>query len=83
MEGSQFIGVDMGGTHLRAALVDEDGEIRRRTKTATRSDAGPEAVLERLTAACRELMRHAEGERRRVRAVGLGVAGRSTEPPGA
>jgi glucokinase len=76
VKGSQFIGVDMGGTHLRAALVDEDGEIRRRTKTATRSDAEPEAVLKRLTAACRELMKHAEEGCRRVRAIGLGVAGK-------
>jgi glucokinase len=76
VKGSRIIGFDIGGTHLRAALVDEDGQILHQTKMATRSDAGPQAVLERLTAACRVLMGHSGEGDHRVRAIGLGVAGK-------
>ncbi len=73
---SFFIGVDIGGTHLRTALVDELGQIHHRSRTTTGSDAGPDAVLQRLTDACRKLMRLAESNGNCVRAIGLGVAGK-------
>lgn len=71
-----LIGVDIGGTHLRAALIDENGQFHRRTKMATGSESGPEAVFERLLGACRDLMRHAGAMGQSVSAVGLGVAGK-------
>jgi glucokinase len=78
MKGSSHIGVDIGGTHLRAALVDEEGGIDRHpvVKTAEQNDKRPEALLEKLVAACRALIRTAERAGRRVDAVGLSVAGK-------
>ncbi len=73
---SFFIGVDIGGTHLRAALVDELGQIHHRSRTTTGSEAGPDTVLQRSTDACRKLMRLAESNGKCVRAIGLGVAGK-------
>ena len=35
MGSEMVIGVDLGGTHLRTALVDLTGNILRRQKTAT------------------------------------------------
>jgi len=42
------IGIDLGGTQVRAALIDADGKILRRTTLATAADAGPEAVTDQL-----------------------------------
>jgi glucokinase len=41
------IGVDLGGTQLRAACVDEGGHIHTQRRVAT-SSAGPEAVIEQI-----------------------------------
>ncbi|MFP5213663.1 MAG: ROK family protein [Acidobacteriota bacterium] len=71
-----FIGVDIGGTHLRTALVDGSGKIlvRRRTKTEIR--LGPEHASRKLAEECEALVREAERLGGRVASVGLGVAGK-------
>lgn len=42
------ISIDLGGTQLRAALVDATGAISVRQAVATRAKDGPEAVLEQI-----------------------------------
>lgn len=65
------VGIDLGGTMLRAALVDADGTVRRleRRRHAT-TDYG--AVLDALAGAVDRLQEHLPEER--VAAVGVGVA---------
>lgn len=46
---AQAIGIDIGGTRLRAALVDGGGRILERTETATAARAGPAAVVAQIT----------------------------------
>ncbi|MEC4675876.1 MAG: ROK family protein [Nitrospirota bacterium] len=58
------IGIDIGGTNLRAGLVSEEGEIVRKIKKPT-----TEKVFESITEAIGEI-RHDE-----VVGIGLGVAG--------
>jgi glucokinase len=48
------LGIDLGGTKLRAALVDLDGRIVRRAATAT-DLAGPQAVLGQIKRLCIEI----------------------------
>ncbi len=45
------VAVDLGGTHLRAALVDEDGTILKRLQTTTPQDESQPDVLLALIAA--------------------------------
>ncbi|MDQ0474548.1 ROK family protein [Labrys wisconsinensis] len=42
------IGLDLGGTQVRAALVDEGGYIQARAAVATAAAAGPEIVIDQL-----------------------------------
>ena len=42
------IGVDLGGTRIRAALIDENGRLLQRAEAATAADAGPEVVVSQL-----------------------------------
>ena len=42
------IGVDLGGTHTKAALVSDDGAMLKTVKGDTPADSGPAAVLARV-----------------------------------
>lgn len=61
------IGIDIGGTHLRAAVVSADGAILRRARVTSSRD--PKVVLER----CLALIAEVTGPD--VSAIGIGVPG--------
>ncbi len=44
------IGIDLGGTELRAALIGPDGTLRARRQTATDAKGGPQAVIAQMLA---------------------------------
>jgi glucokinase len=52
------VGVDFGGTHLRAALVDNDGQIVEQLKRETRATLGPAAVIDRIAEAITDMHTH-------------------------
>lgn len=62
------IGIDIGGTHLRAARVGADGSIQARSRAASSPD--PQAVLRSIESLA------AEVDDQSVRAIGIGVPGR-------
>ena len=49
------VGVDLGGTYIRAALADEDGALRERRKVETLAREGVEAVVGRIVRAVEEV----------------------------
>ncbi|MFJ4621817.1 ROK family protein [Streptomyces sp. NPDC088812] len=49
------VAVDLGGTGIKAALVARDGAVVRSVRRETRREAGPLAVLDRVTATAAEL----------------------------
>ena len=79
MEGasreSVCIGVDVGGTNLRGALVDPDGVVLGRESLATDIASGRDPFLERLFGLLARLRGGAEAQGKRVQAAGLGVPG--------
>ena len=76
MESDLVIGGDVGGTHMRLALVTLDGRILHHSKAATDVRAGVPNVVKRLIRQCLGMIDAARGMGRLVRAVGLGVAGK-------
>jgi glucokinase len=76
MESDLLIGGDLGGTHMRLALVRPDGEILHHSRAATRVQAGARDVVLRMIHQCREMMEEGRRVGGRVRAMGLGVAGK-------
>jgi glucokinase len=68
------IGVDVGGTTIKAALFDSDGREHFRSDRPTLRHLGPEAVITTTVDAIAELRAQAP-EAARVRAVGLVVPG--------
>ena len=67
------MGMDLGGTYLRAALTDEYGRIVLKRRVETLAHEGREAVLQRIVALLNEVKGQAGG--RGVLAVGVGAPG--------
>ncbi|MEJ5348526.1 MAG: ROK family protein [Desulfosoma sp.] len=70
------IGVDVGGTFIKMGLFDEKGDQHRFERLPSNASGPPEALLQNLAQACRNLMIAAQKAQGRVLAVGLGVAGK-------
>jgi glucokinase len=69
------IGVDVGGTNVRLALVRFTGEVLKRMRLKSNAHLGPEALVSRLGEAIDNLAALAEGFNGTAAAVGIGVAG--------
>jgi glucokinase len=68
------IGVDVGGTTVKAALLDSGGREYGRSEQPTPRQVGPDAIVATIIDAIVELRRHVP-EAGRLRAVGLVVPG--------
>jgi glucokinase len=69
-----IIGVDLGGTNLRAALADDQGAIHQIVRVPTEGDDGPEAVMDKVVA-CIDEMRAALPPDGMLAGVGIGSPG--------
>lgn len=76
MGNEMVIGVDLGGTHLRTALVDLAGKVRCRRRTTADIGFGAEHTSRKLIAECRAEVEAARERGSRVVGIGLGVAGK-------
>ena len=70
---SRHLGLDLGGTNIKAVLVEHDGEWRvlDRDQVATPAADGPDAVVDRLISVGRSLLAKAGA----VSSVGIGIPG--------
>lgn len=72
---NHYIGIDLGGTNLRAAIADTDtGQIFHQLKCPTLAAEGQEAVIGRIVGLIRELTQ-ANGYAGSIKGVGIGVPG--------
>ena len=77
LDGSRVIGVDVGGTKIRAAVVSVEGEIQARVERPT-DVSSEEALLDGLDGAVEEL----RAERPDVAALGFGLPSRIDQRSG-
>ena len=56
MTADVALAVDVGGTQMRAALVDADGRVMHRQSRRTPADEGAHAVVAAIASACRAVM---------------------------
>ena len=70
---SRHLGLDLGGTNIKAVVVDYDGDWRilDRDQVATPAADGPDAVVDRLISVGRSLLAKADG----ASTVGIGIPG--------
>ncbi|WP_165774732.1 ROK family protein [Candidatus Viridilinea mediisalina] len=68
------LAVDLGGTHVRVALVRADGQMVAHRRVATRVEQGPHAITERIVALLTEVQAALPGGQT-LRGVGIGAPG--------
>ena len=71
-DATTTIGIDVGGTHIDAALVDPSGHIVQQRETPTRR--GSQAVVHDIAALCGKILESCALERRPT-AIGIGIPG--------
>lgn len=69
------IGIDIGGSNLRFALVDEQGSILATERCKTEIHLGRDSFLDRLVSGISLIRVRGEERGRNVRAVGIGIPG--------
>ncbi len=70
-----FLGIDLGGTNTKVALVDKDGHVLERSVIPTRAMRKPEKVVEDIAQEGLELCRRFEERGFKVWAAGIGIPG--------
>jgi glucokinase len=71
--GEYSIGVDLGGTNLRAAAIDRAGTMLEKAEGATPLSAGPDAVVADIVASILKV--RASGGAKRLVGIGIGTPG--------
>lgn len=70
-----YLGIDIGGTKILAALADETGTIAARLRTSTPRTGPPEEVLAAVAGLVDRLLGQARLRPQRLRAMGIAVPG--------
>ena len=68
------VGIDLGGTNLKVALVEREGGVAERVSMPTGADRGPDHVLDRIAEGV-EAVLTAHGSSVRLAGVGIGAPG--------
>lgn len=72
---SSYIGIDIGGTNLRLALIDRDGRILQRSRCASSIEEGRDFFCSRLMGGIAEMYDAAAAVNMKVAGIGVGVPG--------
>ncbi|MCC6484655.1 MAG: ROK family protein [Armatimonadetes bacterium] len=75
--GKYIIGVDIGGTNVRAAVTDRAGKAFGESRNKTLADDGPKAVLAQIVKTVQEAMASGEVTAEQITGVGCGMPGRT------
>lgn len=69
------IGIDLGGTRIKAGAIDGEARVLVRRTVATEADQGPDEVIQRMCAVSRELCDELGGAAGLPAAIGIGAPG--------
>ena len=69
------IGIDLGGTSVKYALIDNEGVFIFRGKLPSKADISAEAVIGQLVTACKETMASAQQLGVTIEGIGIGTPG--------
>ncbi|MBI4557496.1 MAG: ROK family glucokinase [Candidatus Hydrogenedentes bacterium] len=69
------IGVDLGGTNVKTAVVSSDKRLVSKDSRGTQAEGGPEAVMDVMQASIEAVMKSARVDTDDVVAVGIGAPG--------
>ena len=69
------VGIDLGGTFMKGAVISDDGSIVVKDEIATQAEKGPRDVLLRMESFVRDLARRAALAASALQGVGIGIPG--------
>jgi len=69
------IGIDLGGTNIKAGAVSRQGQVLVRHRLSTRAEAGAEAVAHRICLAAQHCIKGVRAAESRVVGIGVGSPG--------
>ncbi|MEK7710976.1 MAG: ROK family protein [Planctomycetota bacterium] len=69
------VGIDLGGTNLKAALVDREGRVVAEISCPTQAEQGPDHVIDRIVALAAELSDRAGVNHSEIVGAGIGSPG--------
>jgi glucokinase len=73
---NKYIGCDLGGTNLRAAIVDvEEGTVLHQRTVPTLARDGHDAVMKRMARLCLEVIQSAGMNKEDIDGIGIGAPG--------
>jgi len=76
MQHTKFIGVDLGGTHVRAAIVDTGtGQVSNLIQVSTLAREGHEAVMVRMADLVHDVIQASGDAKEVIGGIGIGVPG--------
>ena len=75
MEKEYAIGIDLGGTSVKYALIDNEGVFHFQGKLPSKADVSAEAVIGQLVAAINEVKAFAKEQDCRINGIGIGTPG--------
>lgn len=73
-DASYHLGIDLGGTTIKFALLNQDGEVDGNNRILTDADQGPDDVIQRMIAGAQEMIA-AKPAGAPVRSIGVAAPG--------
>ncbi len=70
-----FVGVDLGGTSMRAGVVTKNGEVLGLEKRKTKPELGAKKVVERLAETIKRAVKASDLKMKDIGGIGVGVPG--------
>jgi len=70
-----IVGIDIGGTNIKAGILYKDGKIILKNSIKTEGDRGADYVLEKITDLIFEMIREAGISKEEVIGIGVGIPG--------
>lgn len=71
----RYLGIDIGGTFIKGAVVEESGKILADSKIATEASLGSAAILNNISSLCDELLALSALTTGDISGIGIGVPG--------
>ncbi len=70
-----YIGVDVGGTKIAAALVERAGQIVLQDKVPTLQNGKPEEIYQQIVSIIGSLLKEAKIKKEQLKGIGIGIPG--------
>lgn len=70
-----WLGIDLGGTNVKVALVSHDGEVVQKSSLKTHADRGPDAVMAIMAEGAASVVADAGQTMKDIAAAGIGAPG--------